>query len=256
MTTARPQIYDLHTHTTFSDGQMSPEEVWEIARSRGYGVGIADHCGQGDFQLNSSQSLQEYLEHLKRLPVWRAVELDLGNVGAVPPSRLKACDYLIAGLHSLSRSPEQPRLDFFDPGADPGDPRTILERSLQEIEEGARKYRFQILAHPGLLPMALRPQSQRILGPQWEERLIDLAKRYNFALEISSRWELPGRGLIERARSEGVKFSLGSDGHRRETMCCLDYSLAMVKRCGLRPQEMYQAPELATRWTGPIGCVR
>lgn len=242
------RICDLHTHTTFSDGRMSPEEVWETARSRGYGVGIADHCGRGDFQLSSNGLFDRYLRALEGLPVFRSAELDLGNPGGVTTDRLDKCHYLIGGVHSLAAD-EGGRLDFFDPGADPGEPRLILERILGAIGLGAREHRFHVLAHPGLLPIGLRAQGDRLLDGEWEEGLIGLALRHGFALEISSRWELPGRGLIEKARRAGVRFSLGSDGHGRETMCRLDYSLRMMEACGITEGQMFR-PEAATK-AGP-----
>ncbi len=238
-------ICDLHTHTFFSDGRMSPEEVWEAARSRGCRVGIADHCGRGDFQMESNDRFDDYLLALECLPVFRSAELDLGNPGGVTPDRLAKCHYLIGGLHSLAVGAEGERLDFFDPEADPGDPAALVDLMLDEIERGARKHRFHILAHPGLLPKGLRERSGSLLGEVWEGKLIGLALEHGFALEISSRWELPGKRLIEKARRAGVRFSLGSDGHGRETMCRLDYSLWMVKACGIDERQMY-LPEAAT----------
>lgn len=246
-------IFDLHTHTCFSDGRLTPWEVLEVAREKGYVVGIADHCGRGRFQLSTNRRFDDYLEALGRLPVLRSAELDLGNRGSVTPDRLARCDYLIAGVHSLGAIGEDidgggRRLDFFDPGAEPGDPGEIVERILTEIDDGARRHRFQVLAHPGLLPLGLRPRSSEILDERWDERLIALALEHGFALEISSRWELPGKGLIEKARRAGVRFSLGSDGHNRERMCRLDYSLAMLEECrigsdGLLMPGLPQSPD-------------
>lgn len=243
------RICDLHTHTTFSDGRMSPEEVLDAARSRGYGVGIADHCGQGDFQLETNDRFDRYLMALEGLPVYRAVELDLGNSGRVTADRLASCHYLIGGVHSLEAGEGRKRYDFFDPEADIGHPRKVLEAILGAIECGARQHRFHILAHPGLLPVGLRPQSDRLLDEWWEERLLGLALGHGFALEISSRWELPGRGLIEKAQRAGLRFSLGSDGHGRESMCRLDYSLRMVEFCGI-PQGQIFRPEAVVDGAG------
>lgn len=251
---------DLHTHTTFSDGRLAPGEVAEIASRMGYVVGIADHCGRGDFQLEDNARFDRYLEALRGLPVYASVELDLGNPGSVTQDRLARCDYLIGGLHSLEGG--LGRLDFFDPEADPGDPAAFADELLQEIERGAEEHRFHILAHPGLLPMGLRERADRIIDDKWEKSLIGLALEYGFALEISSRWELPGRGLIEKARRAGVRFSLGSDGHSREQMCRLDYSLGMVEACGIPASQIYRpaapvGPEaVLSRTTGPTVSAR
>jgi len=233
-------IFDLHTHTDFSDGRLSPSQVAEVAKSRGYGVGIADHCGRGSFQIESDEQLRRYLKVLEPLPVLRSVELDLGNEGLVSDELLGRCDYLIGGVHSLKFGGL--RLDFFEPEAQLPPPRQILEEMLMAIKAGGRRFNFHILAHPGLLPLALRPYQDSLLDEEWDEKLIHLAGRYGFALEISSRWRLPGPRTIEKARSRGVKFSLGSDGHDQEQICQLDYSLEMVERCRLGREDIFRPP--------------
>lgn len=248
---------DLHTHTTFSDGRLTPVEVLEVAREMGCEVGISDHCGQGAFQLEDNGRFDRYLDALEPLPVLRSVELDLGNRGRVTDDRLARCDYLIGGVHSINLDGGEGRLDFFDRKADPGDPKAVIEAMLAAIGRGAAEHRYQILAHPGLLPTALRGQAGRLLDERWEMGVIELALRHGFALEISSRWELPGGRLIEKARRAGVRFSLGSDGHGRETMCRLDYSLRMVEVCGIpdgqifRPEAALEAKPCLSRTTGP-----
>jgi len=220
-------ICDLHTHTTFSDGRLSPDEVLQAADAKGYRVGIADHCGLADGQLRDDLQFQAYLEAISRLPVLRSAELDLGAGVGVSPELLAQCDYLIGGVHSAGG------LDFFDPAAPPADGREVVDLMLGVIDRGARQHRFHVLAHPGLLPMAMRDRNRQVLDGRWSREVIELALAHGFALEISSRWELPGAGLIREAQRAGVRFSLGSDGHSRERVCQLDYSLAMVAECGL-----------------------
>ena len=251
-------LCDLHTHTTFSDGKMTPEEVLREAEARGCRVGIADHCGRGSFQLSDNLKFDRYLEALAPLPLLRSAELDLGNPGRVTADRLARCDYLIAGVHSLEWPAPGTRADFFDPEAELPDPGRLLGLMLALIGEGAREHRFHILAHPGLLPVGLRDRGEELLGDRWESGIIGLALEHGFALEISSRWELPGRGLIRKAQRAGVRFSLGSDGHVRERMCRLDYSLAMVAECGLGPGDLLApAPRAGvSSTTAPTGCAR
>lgn len=226
-------IKDLHTHTIFSDGKLTPEEVCSIAKAKGYLVGISDHCGEGSFQINSDGQFRDYLKALEKLPVFRSAELDLGTEIAISQGLLDECDYLIGGVHSIGD------LNFFDSQARLPATQVILERMLDLIEIKARQYKFHILAHPGLLPSKLRPETGNILDNKWSQRLVELALKYGFALEISTRWELPTYETIKAAMEAGVMFSLGSDGHGRDTACRLDYSLEMVGKAGIGPDRMF-----------------
>lgn len=227
-------IKDLHTHTKFSDGKLTPEEVYCIAKAKGYQVGISDHCGEGSFQINRDDQFGQYLQALDGLPVFKSIELDLGTDITLSRQLMNKCDYLIGGVHSIGE------LNFFDRDAELVDTRVIMDQMLELIEKKARHYRFEILAHPGLLPMGLRQNQDRILDKKWSQRLVELAKKYEFALEISSRWKLPSYETIQIALDAGLKFSLGSDGHSRENVCVLDYSLQMLEKMKLKEKNLFQ----------------
>lgn len=218
------KISDLHNHTTFSDGRLSPGEVWAIANEKGYRVGISDHCGEGTFQINNDADFGNYLKELRKHPVLRAAELDLGTRLFISAQMLGECDYIIAGVHSIDG------LDFFDRNAKLPPPEVLLDKMLDLIEAKARQYRFHVLAHPGLLPVGMRDEKERLLGEKWGLRLTELALKYGFALEISSRWELPSIDTVKLALDAGVDFSLGSDGHCRESVCRLEYSLRLAEK--------------------------
>lgn len=227
------EIADLHTHTIFSDGRMNPGEVWGLARERGLRLGISDHCGEGSFQINSDPEFLEYLQALEGYPIYRSAELDLGTEVRISPDLLNRCDYLIGGVHSLGS------VNFFDPNATVSDPEQVKEEMLELIREKSEKFRFDILAHPGLLPLKLRDRSDILLDKEWGRHLIELALEFGFVLEISNRWRLPGPDIIRQAREAGVRFSLGSDGHCPDSVCRLDYSLEMVDRLKIDPDMIF-----------------
>jgi histidinol phosphatase-like PHP family hydrolase len=227
-------IEDLHTHTIFSDGKLNPKQVYALAADKGYKVGISDHCGEGSFQINDDVRFQEYLKALEGLAVYRSTELDLGTRIEVSDSILRECDYLIAGIHSIDR------LNFFDENADLPHPQELLELVLDLIDAKAVRYKFDLLAHPGLLPIGYRGRKKAILDKKWSQHLVELALKYGFALEISSRWEPPTGETIGMALEAGVRFSLGSDGHCRDTVCKLDYSLSMIEKYGISEEQMFK----------------
>ncbi len=233
---------DLHTHSTFSDGTTTLEQIAAIAGSAGMAVGVADHCGPGSFQLDSDERFRRYFEAVSRHPVYRSVELDLGREINVSRENLKRCDYLIGGVHSLGGR------DFFDGAQAWTDIPGLLDGILAAIDEKARIFDFDILAHPGLLPASLRSRQSALLDSRWDQRLIGLALEHGFALEISSRWQVPSAGTIRRAAAAGVTFALGSDAHRPEQVCRLDHSLSLAAACGLTDADLFRpARQLAEK---------
>ncbi len=233
---------DLHIHSTFSDGKTELSEIVAIAQSAGMEIGIADHCGPGSFQLDSDARFERYFDALLRHPVYHSVELDLGREITVSLENLKRCDYLIGGIHSLEGR------DFFDVSPVAFDIPQLLDGMLKTIEKKARIFGFDILAHPGLLPINLRPRSAEILDARWDERLIELALRFGFALELSSRWRVPLPATVQRARAAGVRFSFGSDAHHPEQVCRLDFSQGLARQCGLGAADLFRpARQLAEK---------
>jgi histidinol phosphatase-like PHP family hydrolase len=234
-------IADLHTHTVFSDGRLSPQEVLRIAADKGYRVGLADHCGPGNFQLDSRDRFEKYLSAIQDLPVYRAVELDLGREIPISPEELKRCHYLIGGVHSVGTA------DFFDPRITEIDLPLLLDEMLEIIGLQSQKYSFDILAHPGLLPCNFREQKDAITGG-WRVKLVELALKCNLAIELSSRWLVPDLKLASMAKEAGLKFSLGSDGHGADKMCRLDYSLELAGKLELADRDLFWPLNGAIPW--------
>src|SRR5690606_4642370 len=69
--------FDLHVHTTMSDGNVDLHEVVEIAQARGVIIGISDHVsGRKPEQFVSDRArLGRYIEAIESVPVLRAAEL-------------------------------------------------------------------------------------------------------------------------------------------------------------------------------------
>ena len=234
-------IADLHTHTTFSDGRLSPREVLQIASDKGYLVGLADHCGPGNFQLDSDARFEGYLSAIENLPAYKAVELDLGREIPVSREKLKRCHYLIGGVHSVGT------VDFFDKSVTRADLGHLLQEMLGIIETKSKDYCFDILAHPGLLPCNFREQTDAITEG-WRIKLVELALKCNLAIELSSRWLVPDLKLAAMAKEAGLKFSLGSDGHGADKMCRLDYSLELAGKLDLTDRDLFWPLQGAIPW--------
>lgn len=90
------KLHNLHTHTTYSDGDLTPERLIDELAKRGYEVmGITDHGFTRKTNSIRESNLQGYLDRLKviqekemRLEVKLGLEVDLDIKTGTPPEEL------------------------------------------------------------------------------------------------------------------------------------------------------------------------
>jgi histidinol phosphatase-like PHP family hydrolase len=92
-------------------------------------------------------------------------------------------------------------------------PDEYMEAHVENLERFAREMPVDILAHPTLLPLALRRLPlEEMWTEQREERAVRALSSAGIAFEISNRYR-PHERFVRRAWEAGVRISLGSDGH-------------------------------------------
>jgi len=214
---------DLHSHTTWSDGELSVEELVKEARflGRKY-IGITDH--QPSIRTRGIEKVRKLLEERKEeihvidrkykdIKVFNGVEVDIyaGKNLALPDELLSTFDYAIASVHTSFRQSKS----------------EMTERLLTALRDPYVK----ILGHP----------TGRLLGERegyeadWREIFKFCASNKKF-LEINafpSRLDLPD-SMVREARGFGVQFTIGSDAHRREHLALLPFGVSVARRgwCG------------------------
>lgn len=230
-------VQDLHVHSIHSDGSLSVDEILEIANGKGYTVGIADHASPEDKIVNDAHLLA-YLDALERYPVFRSVEMDVELGSDLSAAGLSRLDYVVVGIHFLTFRGVQ--AFFWDPLAVLPDPEEVVEGYVATAERAMGGMRMEILAHPTLLPLALRGDADALWTAPRIERLVRAAVNNHVALELSGHWRVPNAHVLEEAIRQGATFALGSDGHGADSMCDLEYPLAMMRQLGIGPHQLFK----------------
>jgi histidinol phosphatase-like PHP family hydrolase len=114
-----------------------------------------------------------------------------------------------------------------------------MDAFIENLQRLAREMPVDILAHPTLLPLALRDRpTEELWTEAHEERAARALREAGIALEVSARYQ-PHARLVRRAADAGVRISLGSDGHSPEQVADVSWPLALTRSLGIRDEDLY-----------------
>jgi histidinol phosphatase-like PHP family hydrolase len=198
-------MIDLHTHTTFSDGELIPSELVRRAEVLGYrAIGITDHADYTNIEhILSCVSKAKYMEEVLDIRILVGAELT-----HVPPPKIGALASLARRLGAEivvvhGETPVEP--------VRPGTNRAALEADVD------------ILAHPGFITL--------------EEA--ELARENNVCLEITSRrgHNITNGHVVRLAKMAGAKMIVNTDSHAPGDLISSKRAVEIAMGAGLTHEE-------------------
>jgi histidinol phosphatase-like PHP family hydrolase len=240
--------FDLHVHTTMSDGEVELAEIVRIADALGVQVGIADHVSARNRNLfvSTPEKLDRYIEALDGLPVFRSGELCWRDSfsESIPDEIIERFDYLIGSNHGFTL-PDGSVVSPWSRVLPPhwaAAPQHFMEIWVQNLCDLVAVMPIDIVAHPTLLPPALLSLEGDVFSwwtEEREDRFVEATVRAGVALEISNRYRLPHDRLLKRAREAGARFTLGSDGHQRHQIARLEWAIQAAGSAGIDDDRLF-----------------
>ncbi|WP_027192512.1 histidinol phosphate phosphatase domain-containing protein [Fundidesulfovibrio putealis] len=203
-------MIDLHTHTTFSDGELIPAELARRAAKAGYkGLAITDHADPSNMYLIIENLLRFAEDTGPHLDVNLAVGVELTHI---PPA-------LIPGLITEARRAGAQLVVVHG--------ETIVEPVLRGTNLAAIEGGADVLAHPGLITI--------------EEA--GLAAERGVHLEITTRkgHSLTNGHVAVMARTCGAKLVINNDAHAPGDLVSQDMRRMIALGAGLTSEEHRQA---------------
>ena len=209
---------DLHTHSFWSDGQDSIEDMAKTAGKLGREyIALTDHSYPS---LKFDQRLKE-IEHINysvnNIRVISGLEVNI-NVDAslqVPDDILAKHDIIFVSIHtSFRRGKEE-----------------MTNRILKALENP----HVDVFAHPtGRLLL-----EREGIEADWEKIFKRVAQLGKF-LEIDgypNRLDLPDT-LVKEAKRFGVKFTIDTDSHQIAHLSLMDYGISVARRGWLAKEDI------------------
>ncbi len=199
---------DLHTHTTFSDGELIPAELARRALVLGHDIlAITDHVDLTNVEFVAS-GLAKAVDMMEGIRVIPGVEIT-----HVPPSKIDRCAEL--ALRSGARWVVVHGETVCEPVA-PGTDRAAAECAAVDV-----------LAHPGFVTV--------------EEA--DTARSNGVLLEVTGRGghNITNGHVVNVAREVGAEMVVDSDAHAPGDLMDDDAALKVALGAGMTPAEAERA---------------
>lgn len=214
-------LFDLHTHTRYSDGKSSFSENVKAAQEKGIGLGASDH-GPGHSLFGISKQKQRRLQSEieatnksnAKKPVLLGTEANLLDGGTTDIDRLiYTPDYAILGYHKAAFTP---KLHFTSLGNAKKRSALLTDSLIKAIEDP----RIIVIAHPGqYIPVNLAALSEAAAE---KGVLIEINERHSISPEE-----------IQTAEKAGAHFLLSSDAHHFSNIGNMPKSMASIEKSGL-----------------------
>jgi DNA polymerase (family 10) len=208
---------DLHTHTTWSDGKDSLENMVAAAQARGYAYyAICDHSQRlrGELLHQQAEEIDALNERVAPFRILKGIEVNIRPDGTLDVSEeeLATRDWVVASVHS--------RFDH-----------NPTERVIAAMESPY----VDVIGHPTNRRISKRPPA-----PIDVERLIEKALETGTFLEINSQ---PDRLDLtdvhaRAAREAGLKLVIDSDGHQVDALDYVELGVGQARRAWLTKDDV------------------
>jgi hypothetical protein len=228
-------VVDYHVHIK---GALTLEDALATSATTGINYGIAANCGL-KFPIQTDEELQNYLVSIDGLPVFKAMQAEGREwVDLFSPELVAQFDYAFTDAMTwTNRNGTRMRL-WIPEETEVGDPEDFMDQLVAQIEKVVEEP-IAIYVNPTFLPVEIADRYDELWTDERIDRVIMALKRNNVALEIASRYRIPGEKFIQRGLEEGIKFAMGTNNTDATDLGRLDWALKMVEKFNLQPTDMF-----------------
>jgi len=223
----------IHSHTTYSDGIHTLQQMAEAAKEKGYSyIGITDHSQTAfyanglkpDRLLAQIEEINQLNQKLDGITILKGIESDILNDGRLDYVQeiLDQLDFLVASVHSNLKMDEE----------------KATARIIKAIEHPSTS----ILGHPtGRLLLSRRAY------PLDHKKVIDACAANNVSIELNAnphRLDIDWR-WIPYCMEKGVMISINPDAHSINGIDDITFGVASARKGGLTSEACLNARPMA-----------
>ena len=210
---------DYHIHTIYTDGSNTIDEILnEAMRKNLEGIAITDHVWKTSTYLNQFFGEIKTKRDSYVLKILVGIEAKIININGdidATNEMIRKSDIVLGSLHS---TPTDEDYVFLDPVKCQKE--DLINNSFDALINLIKSRKADVIAHPTAM---LRKNGCEEFYTWQIEEISSNAAKYDVAIEINSKYNVPSLNFIKICFENGVSFSLGSDAHTLEEIGNIDY---------------------------------
>jgi hypothetical protein len=222
-------LVDFHTHLK---GGLTLDEALANSRQVGLNYGVAINCGLGFPITNDTQAIAA-LRLLQGHANFVGMQAEGREwVKLFSPETVAQFDYVFTdGMTLFDRSGKRTRLWIPDE-VQIEDKQLFMDHLVTTIVKILDTEPIDIYVNPTFLPDVIAAEYDALWTSERMQKVVDAAVRNGVAIELNSRYRLPGLAFLKLAKKAGAKFTLGTN-NADKTLGRDEYGLQMVQQLGL-----------------------
>ena len=226
-------LMDLHVHTA---EDFTIERILEISEKSNVKFGIVEH--PSPWGLKDDNDLKNYIHNLRKYPVYVGLQPNyLGWSKNYSPELLSEVDFILMDPQMVPMgNGDTWRIWQFDTYIDDTD--DFMKRYMAYALEVLNNEPINIFAWPLFLPVCIARDYYKLWTEERMQQIITAAGERNIAIEINDMSHTPHEDFILKAKSQGIKFTFGSDS-RNNNAGRLAYCKRIAEKCNLTEDDFY-----------------
>lgn len=235
LSAANFSIVDFHGHLK---GGLTIDELRAHSRATGIYYGVAPNCGVG-FSITNDAGIAAFLKEMAGQPVFLGMQAEGREwVSMFSPQAVAQFDYVFTDSMTFTDARGKRTRLWIKDEVEVGDKQAFMDRLVETTVGILETEPIDIYVNPTFLPEVIAAEYDTLWTEARMRKVIAAAVKNDVAIEINARFRLPSPAFIKLAKQLGAKFSLGTNNGDRD-LGRLNYSLEMVRTCGLTAKDMF-----------------
>jgi hypothetical protein len=241
-------VVNSHVHLK---GGLTLAEALAMSRKTGVFYGIAVNCGL-NFSVTNDAGIQDYLRSMEGQPAFVAMQAEGREwVNMFSREAIGKFDYVFTDSMTIfDDQGRRMRLWIKEEVPPITDPQAFMDMLVDRTVKILSTEPIDIYVNPTFLPDQIASDYDRLWTEERMKKVVAAAAKHQVAIEINSRYKLPGPAFLKLAKQAGCKFSFGTNNGDRD-VGQLDYSFRMVKELGLKWQDIWMPKKYLAKSSTP-----